>query len=290
MNADLKILFHKAALFSLLTSCQQSGTTGGSRTRTSEDARRCFALVNGQIDETKNFDAVVALVDSNNRLCTGTFVAHNTLLTAAHCVDTKKVGGGLSARLGGRYVKALRAVIPQEKGQGGEIPTKFDFAVLVYPNDTAKSWLSLSAFPPKPEQRITLVGFGQTDFLNDNKSDGKRRVGENQIVELSENGTALVYDLPVSEKGLPTSKDAMTARGDSGGPVLLGNGIVGIVSRSPADPIDGRIKAYDTNLFREEAEEFLRLTTTKYGAKISGLEEMQNALKGIATGDGSGCI
>lgn len=265
--------------------CQQ--TAGGAESTTKFGlGGACLMLVNGQIDTQNAYEAVVPLTDANNKLCTGTFVSHNTVLTAAHCIDPDQPGGGLKVRIGARRISSKVTITPSSLKP---IPLKDDVAVVVFPDQTSSVWMNLSAFSPKPGQRIKLAGFGQTDFLKDNDSDGKRRFGENVISEIAEGGTAIVYDLPVDGSGNPTNAHAMTGRGDSGGPVMIGRGIVGIVSRGPATPVEGKIKGYDNNLFRPDMLAFFGTASEKIGAVFNGIEEMRNAMNGDATGGGGSC-
>lgn len=171
---------------------------------------------------------------------------------------------------------------------GTERGPKDDVAVVIFEDGTSDVWADLSRFPPKIGQRVTIVGFGQTDFIGDNRSDEKRRFGENTITDLIDQGATIKYELSVREDGSALGDDVMTGRGDSGGPLFLGNGLVGIVSRGEGRINNGRLVEYDANLVTNEMEKFLQ-STVKKGARIGGLEFLSKAAN-FTNGGMDGCI
>lgn len=254
----------------------------------SQDGRACLALVNGQLDTQGTYEAVVVLTTKGRSLCTGTFVSDNTVITAAHCINSAEEGGGLRANVADKFIEPLFSLVP-------EIPAKTDrgvkddLAVVVFPDNTAQTWASLSRFSPKIGQRITIVGVGQTDFLNDSRPDGKRRFGQNTISGFGVDGTEIQYEVPINEKTREiTNADAITGRGDSGGPLFLGNGLIGVVSRGNLEPENGKLKEFDTNLFTAKIESFLQ-NATKEGAKINGLANLTRAITKGGEGPLSDC-
>jgi hypothetical protein len=169
---------------------------------------------------------------------------------------------------------------------GKEREPKDDVAVIIFEDGTSDIWFDLSRFPPKIGQRITVVGFGQTDFIGDNRSDEKRRFGENTISDLPDKGATIKYELTVHEDGSAIGDDVMTGRGDSGGPLFLGNGLIGIVSRGEGKINKGKLIEYDANLVTTEMEKFLK-STVKRGARINGLELMGKAANITSNGLGA---
>jgi hypothetical protein len=273
-------------ILTLMTGCQGSKPETHS-TKSSEDVRKggsCFALVNGQLDVNGDYSSVVVL-KNGRALCTGTFVSDNTLLTAAHCVTPSAPGGGLRAVINGRTIPALQAILSPIP-EGRERAPKDDVAVIIFEDGTSDTWFDLSRFPPKVGQRITVVGFGQTDFVGDNRSDEKRRYGENTISDLPDGGATIKYELTVNDDGSAIGSDVMTGRGDSGGPLFLGNGLLGIVSRGEGQINNGKLIEYDANLVTLEMEKFLK-STLKSGARINGLELMGKAASMTSGGFGA---
>lgn len=275
------VLAHLIALYG----CQ--GTKSESQATNNGDARpanSCFALVNGQLDVNGDYSAVVPLKNGRS-LCTGTFVSDNTLLTAAHCVTPSAEGGGLRTTINGRVVVPLKALL-SPMPNGIEREPKDDVAVIVFEDGTSDTWFDLSRFPPKIGQRVTIVGFGQTDFVGDNRSDEKRRYGENTITDLPDKGATIKYELSVNSDGSAIGSDVMTGRGDSGGPLFLGNGLLGIVSRGEGKINKGKLIEYDANLVTIEMEKFLK-STIKSGARINGLELLGKAANMTSGGLGA---
>lgn len=274
------------ALSFLISLCGCQGTKSESQSSSTNDARAsnsCFALVNGQLDVNGDYSAVVPLKNGRS-LCTGTFVSDNTLLTAAHCVTPSAPGGGLKTMVNGRVIVPLKALL-SPMPEGKEREPKDDVAVIVFEDGTSDTWFDLSRFPPKIGQRVTIVGFGQTDFVGDNRSDEKRRYGENTISDLPDKGATIKYELAVNSDGSAIGSDVMTGRGDSGGPLFLGNGLLGIVSRGEGKINKGKLIEYDANLVTMEMEKFLK-STIKSGARINGLELLGKAAN--MTGGGLG--
>lgn len=268
-----------------LYGCQ--GTKPESQSTNTSDARAsntCFALVNGQLDVNGDYSAVVPL-KNGRALCTGTFVSDNTLLTAAHCVTPSAPGGGLKTMVNGRVIVPLKALL-SPMPEGKEREPKDDVAVIVFEDGTSDTWFELSRFPPKIGQRVTIVGFGQTDFVGDNRSDEKRRYGENTISDLPDKGATIKYELSVNSDGSAIGSDVMTGRGDSGGPLFLGNGLLGIVSRGEGKINKGKLIEYDANLVTIEMEKFLK-STIKSGARINGLELLGKAANMTSGGFGA---
>ncbi len=67
--------------------CGAESTEREPAQRTPAQEESCYSVVNGQ--KTSSFKAVALIVYAEGDglfTCTGTFVSHNTMVTAAHCV------------------------------------------------------------------------------------------------------------------------------------------------------------------------------------------------------------
>jgi hypothetical protein len=249
----------------------------------SEDIRRSnscisstensFSLVNGEIDEKDEYSPVVEL-KSGLSICTGTFVSDSTLITAAHCVKSGEPGGGIKAMIKGKSLVPIKAFVPIVPTDEKREP-KNDVAVVLFANGTLDEWFPISRVPPRVGQRITIVGYGQTDFVGNNTSDEKRRFGYNTITEITDGGATIKYELGVTCQGQALGRDAMAGRGDSGGPLFTKSGLIGIISRG--EIVTGKLIEYDANLVTPAMSKFLR-TTLKEGAKINGLSPEEKEL------------
>lgn len=86
MQSHMKIFFPTALAFLHLSCIPAKLDTA--KISSSQAAGTCLGIVNGQ--ETTDFPSVVFLINGAGA-CTGTFVGHNTVLTAAHCLDPQDV-------------------------------------------------------------------------------------------------------------------------------------------------------------------------------------------------------
>lgn len=256
----------KPALLFLLASCAAEPPI---------DKRSVFVdscvsnVVNGK--KTQSFPGVV-MIFMNDKLCSGVFVSRNTLLTAAHCSD-ETPSGGLSYQL-----KMPVAVFHSGKVGAAKSKVREDLLVAVFGEAVADKYETVSSTPPTKDSPISVVGFGQTDFVQNNQSDGYKRVGTNMVKDIMADDTIISYESPTSTAGLAPGEKAMAGRGDSGGGVFNKSGrLVGIVSRGS---IGETLIEYDVNLFSKESLEILARAEAA-GGKVAGIENIRNHLAGI---------
>ncbi|MDQ3235725.1 MAG: S1 family peptidase, partial [Pseudobdellovibrionaceae bacterium] len=160
----------------------------------------------------------VAWINSNSS-CTGTFVSNNKMITAAHCIK-----GAVSYYGPDSDVQSISvATHPRWVDEGGDkissqyVP--YDLAVVTFPSGTARSWATL-ARNPRPEDRVSLVGFGSNAWKADGTTEGggTLRIGFNTILSTPDGYIFLKgQSLPTDNSG----SNAAGARGDSGGPLFL---------------------------------------------------------------------
>jgi hypothetical protein len=239
----------------------------------------CFKVVNGI--ERVNIPAVVLLTTiEQNSLCTGTFLGDNVVLTAAHCMDTTSTGG----------MGLIDGTMPVAMVHGGVVgetapnarPMQ-DIAILIFPADTSKSWRKISSNAPKAGDTLVVAGYGQTDLIADNATDGKVRYGFNVVDSVSVDQALFKYQSNSTTNGLGQGQDSISGRGDSGGPIFSGDGQVALTSGGTTDaPI---FFEEDFYLFSSQALKVMEEAEAK-GAHINGVNHIRKAL-GVAEKDGA---
>lgn len=180
--------------------------------------------------ETTEYPGVVEL-DSNGVLCTGSFIAPDIILTAAHCIAMNDGGSAdlyKPVKAPALNIESTHIVVHPlyEKG----VPTH-DLARLHFTTRVASTVYQVSKTPAEQSDVVTLVGFGDNQYedVDENISSGagKKRIGRN-FVNVVQNGT--IYFEGTPSAGAPaTGDDSASGRGDSGGPLFNSKGeIVGV--------------------------------------------------------------
>ena len=218
-------------------------------------------LVNGLA--TTKFPSVVALLRPEGNfytICTGTFVSHNTLVTAAHCIDESESGGMFYVP--GHYIKDIdkswgEKVTPIKAFHATQAKTYtngsqsillsdsiYDLAILLFPENTAPSTSPLLNRTVVEDETVTVVGFGKSSTTNPSISSPLvRRYGQNKAVQNPEDifpdyvlPDGLVGTIGRSETDLSAvnscqlSTDSQAATGDSGGPLFFEDRIAATTS------------------------------------------------------------
>jgi len=246
---------------------------------------QCLKIVNGIVVD--NVRAVVHLKinvqDGSTSECTGTFLGDNAVLTASHCTENT-ANGSVELADGTKAVAMVRGWTVEDKKEdqaayeneiGNELSyaqhlnrKSRDIAVLIFPSGTSSSWRNIAPNPPKVGDTIMIAGYGKTSFNQDDSSDGNVRYGSNRIDFLKDG--LLIFESAAGTH--PTAgQDSTNGQGDSGGPVLYKEGVVGVMS---AGDTTLAIEAY---LFSEDNLKVLEEAESK-GAHINGLNSVRKAL------------
>lgn len=189
-------------------------------------ASTSFAITNGRpISEAET--PHIVLIEYSGGVCTGVAVGDGTILTAAHCLGTKD-----PKQLFVNKSQVLDILLPrQEKTQ-----IALDLALLKVEArlSTAIMPVWISALPKIP-LNVVMVGYGmayqKTSPLKEN-TETVKRVGSN-ILKAEGNVRNEHYYRVESVVGPDDpSKASGTLPGDSGGPLIYENTVIGIASKS----------------------------------------------------------
>jgi len=246
---------------------------------------QCPKILNGiVVDKVR---AVVSLItkyqDGSEGGCTGTFLGDNVVLTASHCTENTATGS-VELADGTKAVAMVRGWTVEDKKEdqaatenGVEFELSWakhlnrksrDIAVLIFPSGTSSSWRNIAPTPPKVGDTITIAGYGKTSFNQDDSPDGNVRYGSNRIDFLKDG--LLIFESAAGTH--PTAgQDSTNGQGDSGGPVLYEEGVVGVISAG------GTTLAIEAYLFSEFNLKVLEEAESK-GAHINGLNSVRKAL------------
>jgi hypothetical protein len=205
---------------------------------------------------TTGFPTTIQVV--GRLFCTGTAIAPRAVLTASHCLEQ-------ATKVEVRTEEGVHRVDQWWRMGTGQVATNDDLAILYLetPLTELKSYTPIGT-SAKVGDRVSLVGFGCSD-LSDKSGVGVKRAGTNV---LSEVGDRLEVSTPWSHlrKIVGPSNRAGSCHGDSGGPLFLGEKIIGVV-HSGIDGGEFHISSY-TNLTRESVRQFLEKTDKHWSLSL----------------------
>lgn len=231
-------------------------------------------IINGIVTtpDTDEFPAVVNVINYNDPesgYCTGTFISDSVLLTAAHCMQNAtpanvKVGEISSVSL---YVNQNFKVNSDDK-------STYDLALVLFPRNTSQDHIKISDYVMQGNEKITMVGFGHSDYSWDNTqqtyipsncSNPKiKRVGFNSFWNIPEAKERGVFWTTGNTRnryiGNGNGEVAATAPGDSGGPLIYEEKLVGVCSSGAFIKMIGIPfkKSTHVNLLSTQSQDFFK--------------------------------
>ena len=198
-----------------------------------------FSALNCPVDETDQYPFVVQIRFKNpENNCTGSVFRKRYVLLSAHCLVNKanpetlaediQVFSGPSSKTKLSPVKQV-SVHPQYMGKDKK---NADIAVLELSEDFGHD-IGLSFQKIEEGKPVLVGGYGVSRNLNGFSTDGKRRIGANQIGRVTQETICLKkVVVPPSDKPLPKNMPCIPSGQDSGSPMMMDGGIVGVYGTS----------------------------------------------------------
>lgn len=181
----------------------------------------------------------------NGGVCTGTIVADNLVLTAAHC--DRGTEFNIFHHDGPLLGKTTTRHAPEKDDP--------DIAVLEFPTGTFKDSPLPLGFSVEKNDSVELVGFGCNDAESKLGQTIKRR-GSNTVLDVFQ---FITLYTPLTQNGrliVGSDNTSGICSGDSGGPLLKNGGIVGVGSISEVH--SNKVYSWFVNLNLQAARDFLR--------------------------------
>lgn len=211
---------------------------------------------------TADFPSVV-YIRSNTGGCTGTFIADDVLLTAAHCVNS------IETRT---IIEYQPVVIPSLNAVSVKVVAhprynntpKMDLALAFFPKGTAPAISKIAQIIPKAGDAISVVGFGDNHYDDANSANtvgaGIKRLGKNTIKNLQDGSIELEGAAHRAPSGnAPTGEKSSVAHGDSGGPMFNANGdVIGVASEAGRQQGAAGVMSFHTDLTSSSSVAFLK--------------------------------
>ncbi len=174
----------------LLLACQMNSHTS------------TVTVFNGNELPESSYPGIVGVRQPSGLACTGTVVGKGVVLTAAHCA--------LAATVKVLNVQPDKIIRANDSGTAGET----DLALLFFSDEKIANLpiIPIAKSAPQFADLVTIVGFG---------TDGVRRSGTNRLSAVGE------LMLIVSHQNQDESN---IEPGDSGGPMLFNNQVVGVAT------------------------------------------------------------
>lgn len=218
-----------------------------------------LTLVNGK--ETDEYPWAVSIRNSEeNKLCSGSFIQDDLLLTSAHCV----IFGENKDRIIFNDIKSIDIYI-NPKYINDKPQIEHDLALVKFPVNTNPVFVEIATSHIKNLDKLEFIGYGISDLEIEQKSDGNFNSipSENSSTNVKRIGYGVyelnnkLLDLGIIEtKGVTKNiqgkigdgERVSIGQGDSGGPLYVKNrGLVAVAYGNKIESLDSNV-SYHTYL------------------------------------------
>ena len=172
--------------------------------------------------------AIVMITGGGSRLCTGTAVARDIVLTAAHCVQANavvrasKTSAALAIRTAAIHPRFDRQAYARHRATADVALVKLAAPL---PPQIAPAELALPGLRIVPGDRMTIAGFGIV------APDSDAGLGEPRSAALVVTGQPGTLQVRLTDPATRNARPGLGAcTGDSGGPAFAGDALAGVVS------------------------------------------------------------
>ena len=192
-------------------------------------ARFALAITNGITLADEDYPAVVLVEDMGmGSVGTGVVVGNGTIITAKHCAasaDPKNI------RINGEYiVSEINA--PDNFG----FKHSLDLALLKVPKNRFKSIIPIIKEKlPAPPFQVSIIGYGlafKSGLPLDFDEETIKRIGYNVVGTRANAINDLTFLIEFEQVPYDPKARSGALPGDSGGPMMLGDSVIGIASKS----------------------------------------------------------
>lgn len=261
----------------LLAACNNSGENLSGNCELNGSS---FGIVGGSVLASGNeLSASTVIVAHSPRkgeagICTGTLIAEDTVLTAAHCIENESrptaiafsnsvdcAGTDRTAKV--RTIKS-QVVHPKYRNFYGRDKAVYDVAILKFsgglPTGYKTRELPAASYRPNPANQLVMAGYGNTSYGKDDSgilrytmANGTRL--SNEYYSASSRSVVKIPDALVVEQ-----RNNGVCSGDSGGPlytydrgnlVLLGVVSMGVDNVSTSTNGDGKLICNGVSIFAD---------------------------------------